>query len=403
MSGSWWSSIWPWGRNGDNRKVGLQTTRNERRDAGIDFDQAMAVSAYWACVRLLSEVVASMPLKCYRIDQEEFTRTQIFDYPLYELLANRPNRYQSPVEFWESVMLNITNYGNSYNLLTRSNGEIVSVFPLQSAQMTVRLLDDGSTQYEYTRADNQKVVYSESQIWHIKLFGNGVVGLSPLSYAANALDTARSLESRTNSLASNGGKTNGILTVDEVLKQDQRDAIKENFDGLVNGNDAQLFVLEADMKYQQTSLSPTDMQLIQNRKFQIEDICRFMGVPSVLVNDTSATTTWGSGIEQIATGFYKLNLRPYLERIESSLKRWLIPPEDWGTIEIEFDFDTLLRADRETRIKSNGTAINSGQMTPNEARRDEGKAPKDGGDEIYLNGSLRPASSIDDEGNSDGT
>ena len=116
-----------------------------------------------------------------------------------------------------------------------------------------------------------------------------------------------------------------------------------------------------------------------------------MGVPGVLINDTQSSTTWGSGIEQINMGFYKLNLKPYLERIEASIKRHLMPRDDWETIDIEFSFDSLLRADASTRAETNSKQVNSGQKTPNEVRASEGLPPEEGGDKIYLNGSLVPA------------
>ena len=133
------------------------------------------------------------------------------------------------------------------------------------------------------------------------------------------------------------------------------------------------------------------MQILDNRKYQVEDIARFMGVPSVLINDTSGTTAWGTGISEINMGFYKLNLRPYLERFESSIKRHLMPMADWDEWDIEFDFDALLRADRATRMEANSKAINSGQLTPNEARHSEGLESLPGGDKIYLNGTMVPA------------
>ena len=133
------------------------------------------------------------------------------------------------------------------------------------------------------------------------------------------------------------------------------------------------------------------MQLLESRRFSIEDIARFYGVPSVLINDTASGTTWGSGIEQINMGFYKLNLKPYLERIESSIMRHLMPSADWDSIDIEFDFDALLRADKATRLDSQAKAVNAGLLMPNEGRAAEGLPPEEGGDVIYLNGSLVPA------------
>ena len=383
------------GFGGDSRHTGTQNpapTGGGATAAPVTFDTAMQVSAFWASARLLTETVSSMPLRCYDIDPNSGIKKPNSNYELFRLINNRPNRYQTRIEFFESLMLNLTTRGNAYSAISRtSDGEIYAIQPLLAAQMEVILSANGDTEYHYTTADGNVRVFASESIWHIKLFGNGVIGMSPLAYARNALGIAIALESRVTQLTANGGKTTGVLMVDDKLKPEQRNQIRANYAGLTEGGSDSLFVLEGNMKYSQTSLSPADMQMIENRRFQVEDIARFMGVPSVLINDTAGTTAWGSGIEQINMGFYKLNLRPYLERIEASLKRWLIPEEDWNSIEIEFDFDTLLRADMKTRMDGYSTAINSGQMTPNEARAKEGRENLDGGDQILVNGTLTPA------------
>ncbi len=119
-----------------------------------------------------------------------------------------------------------------------------------------------------------------------------------------------------------------------------------------------------------------------------------MGVPSVLINDTNGSTVWGSGIGQLVDGFFKLNLQPYLQIIETSIKCHLLDKKDFYKTEIKFDFDSLLRPDRATRIQTNSVAINSGQMSLNESRAKEGLPPKPNGDDIYLNGTLVPAGTI---------
>ena len=383
------------GNGGDSRKTGIQSpvpNTSGQSASPVTFDSAMQVSAFWASVRLLSEVVSAMPLRAYNINPTNNIKTLNSDYGLWRLINYKPNRYQTRTEFFEQIMLNLVTNGNAYVVIQKtSKNKIVSLLPLVSSQMEPRLLSDGEVVYEYTTANSDVNVYSSQSIWHIKLFGNGLIGMSPLGYARNALGIAIALEDRVTTLAKNGGKTTGVLTVDDKLDQRKRDQIRHNYAALEEGGQDRLFVLEHNMTYQQTSLSPSDIQMIENRRFEVEDIARFMGVPSVLINDTSATTAWGSGIEQINMGFYKLNLRPYLERIESSMKRWLIPQSDWDKIEIEFDFDALLRADRPTRLDANSAAINSGQLTPNEARASEGLKPEDGGEKIYLNGSLVPA------------
>lgn len=388
-----WTRLWPFGRGADSVKVGYQGTGPSKRFAKVDNqDRALELSAYWASIRLLSEVVASMPIRCYDIDIEKKTKKLNTDNDLWNLLNYQPNRYQTRTEFIEFLVFCLASWGNAYFAISKNNqGQIISLLPLSASQMRVELASNGDILYHYTDANSNVKVYAASSIWHIKLFGNGIVGLSPLQYAARALGIATALDERMGVLAANGGKTNGILTVDQALKPEQRESIKAAYEGLENGNSDELFILEAGFDYKQTSLSPSDMQLIENRRFQIEDIARFMGVPSILINDTSASTTWGSGIEQITQGFYKLNLRPYLERIESSIQRWLMPMADQKTTIIEFDFDSLLRADKKSRMESANKAINSGVQTPNEARADEGLKPMEGGDKIYLNSTLLPA------------
>lgn len=379
---------------GLQRREGLQVagplTRTRAPSSAVNFETAMQVSAFWACVRLITETISAMPLKCYRANGQELEPNP--DYPLFKLLTYSPNRYQTKQEFFETLALNLVTTGNSYCAIDRgTNGAPVSLLPLMSGQMKTELDADGSVIYHYTTSEGTLKIYSAESIWHVKLFGNGITGLSPLGYMAKSLGVAMDSDDRAATLAASGGKTNGVLMVDKLLTPEQRERIRQNFGDLTEGRTDQLFVLEASMKFERTSLSPQDMQLLETRKFQTEDIARFMGVPSVLINDHAGTTAWGSGIYQIIQGFYKLGLKPYLERFESSIKRHLIPRRDWDKVDIKFDFDSLLRADRQTRMDANSAAINSGQLTPNEARRDEGRPPQSGGDNIYLNSTLVPA------------
>lgn len=320
---AWYSFLF--GRGGDSVHVGLQNPLPNTRTQNVTFDQAMSVSACWASTRLLSETVAAMPIQCFERDIETNVKRPKTDYDLWRLLNYSPNRYQTRTEFIEQIMLNLVTWGNAYVAIERTSRRITSLTPLSASQMQVSLDTNGDKIYQYTQADSSIRVYAESSIWHIKLFGNGIVGLSPLGYASNTIGIAIDQSNRMGELSSNGGKTNGILTIDKALTEAQREAVRARFAGLQEGNQAELFVLEAGFNYQQTSLSPTDMQLLESRRFSIEDIARFYGVPSVLINDTASGTTWGSGIEQINMGFYKLNLKPYLERIESSIKRHLRP------------------------------------------------------------------------------
>lgn len=363
----------------------------------VTLDTALQLSAVWACVRLISESVASLPINVYKVDKDG-VRTLDKSHPLNKLFSGKVNRWQTRQEFFETMTYQLVLMGNNYAAVQRNTQkEIVGLIPLMSEQMEVTLMDGGAVTYRYTDGSNVNV-YSSETVWHNKLFGNGIVGLSPLDYARNSLGIAQAAEKATTSIYRNGGKPSGVLTIDKVLTAEQRKQIKENFAGLSSGNDSRLFTLEAGMKFQQVSLSPQDIELLSSRKFQIEDIARFFNVPSVMINDTSAGTTWGSGIQQIVQGFYKLGLRPYLERYEASMKAWLLTPSERLEYDIEFDFNALLRPDKKERVLSNKEAIMSGQMTPNEARLSEGEGILDGGDDLMMQSQMIPIKTLSLEG-----
>lgn len=353
----------------------------------VTSDSAMQISAVWGAVRLISETIASLPFDIYEKGEEG--RKVATNYPLRNVLKNKPNQYQTSIEFWETMALNLALSGNAYAIIQRSGGVIFGLLPLSSAQVETSLLADGSVIHTHTQNGNVKV-YAAQSIWHIKLFGNGVVGMSPLAYARNSVGIAIAADNRVTSIYSNGAKPSGVLTIDRVLTAEQRAQIKTAFSELQEGDQDRLFVLEAGMQYQQVSMTPKDIELLDSRRFQIEDIGRFFGVPSILLNQTFGQSSLGSNVYEIISGFYKLNLRPYLEKIEESIRRWLIAPLDSDKYEAEFNFDALLRADTMSRFQANKEAIYSGQLTPNEARILEGRQSKPGGDRLMIQGSTIP-------------
>lgn len=392
----WLSTITAYIGRGLRRLAGLQIPDPGSTGLGtgtpVTFDKAMQVSAFWACVRLISETVASLPIVFYRVNGK--IRTPDDSHPLWPVLALRPNRYQTRVDFFLTLVLNLVTRGNAYAQITRNGaGGIVSLLPLMSAQVETRLLSDGSVVHVYTGSEGVRV-FADENVWHIKLFGNGIVGLSPLGYGSNAVGIAMASEDRISAVFRNGAKPTGVLMVDAALTKGQRAEIRESFSDLAEGNNDSLIVLDKFMKYEQVSMSPQDIELLQSRRYQVEDIARFMGVPSVLINDTQSTTAWGSGIQQIIEGWYKLGLRPYLENIEMSARIQLMKPGEWRQWEIELDFDALLRADMLARFDAYNKSINGSVHTPNECRGLEGLPPLPGGDRLLANGTMVPIDQV---------
>ena len=391
------STLWAMFANAGWRVPGTQAdgARPVSVARPVNADSALALSAVWACVRLASEAVGAMPINFYSLSPDGI-RAPLRDHSLALLFANhRPNSLQTRNEFMETMLINLMLHGNGYaRKVTNKKGEIVSLLPLMAQQMQVSLDASGKRSYIYTEGGTVFALAQES-VWHIPLMpSNGVMGLSPLQYGARAMGIAIAAEDRVSTLAANGFKPAGVLMIDKLLKPEQRDAIRKQFSDLQEGQGDPLKVLEAGMKYQQISMSPKDVQLLETRRFAIEDIGRFYGTPSVLINDTAATSVWGSGISEIKEGYYTLTLQPLLEKIEASIKKWLLKPEERSTIDVEFDFSRFLRGNQKARVEANAAAVSGGLKTINEARASEGDPPVEGGNTIYVQAQMRPLSAI---------
>lgn len=386
-----WRSIWSWFGGSTQRTVGIQSgspsTYEEPAAVTVTEDTAMQTSAVWACVKLLAETVASLPVNVYR----KTPTGRVIDDSFWfaKLMKRKPNRYQTRVEFFETLMLNLALHGNAYCKIVRAGGSIRSLLPIMSSQVEPALLADGSVVYSYS-TDGGIEVYASESIWHIKLYGNGIIGKSPLAFGRNMIGIAQAAEKATTKVYTNGGKRSGVLSLDKLLTPEQRNAVRANFSTLTTGTSDRLLVLENGMKFEPISMSPQDIELLASRKFQIEEICRWFGVPSVLVNDTSGSTSWGSGIEQLVSGFYKLNLRPYLERIENSVSCNLFSEREADEYEFEFDFEGLLRSDLKSRLEAYRTAVAGTIMTPNEVRQLEGLPTITGGDVLLSQVNMAP-------------
>ncbi|MBK8667825.1 MAG: phage portal protein [Burkholderiales bacterium] len=389
---AFWQNIWSWlGGSGSSRNAGNQISGPmgyaTASPVEVNEDSAMQLSAVWACVRLLSETVASLPVNVYRKTAKG--RDLAPDHWLSLLMARKPNRYQTKVEFFETLMLNLALHGNAYAKITKVGGQIRSLLPLMASQIETKLLPDGSVVHLY-HADGNVDVLSSDSVWHVKLYGNGIVGKSPLAFGRNMFGIAQAAEQSVSKIYANGGKPSGVLSFDRLLTPAQRASVRENFATLTTGTDDRLLVIEQGMKFDAVSMSPQDIELLASRKHQIDEIARWFGVPSILINQNEGSTTLGSSTAEIISGFYKLNLRPYLERIEASVTTWLFTPEEANQYEFEFDFEGLLRSDLKSRLEGYRTAVAGTILTPNEVRRIEGWPRVEGGDVLLSQINMTP-------------
>lgn len=356
----------------------------------VGLDAALQVSTVWACVKLLVETIASLPLFVYRTDSDG-RRTLVRDDQLYAILHTSPNRRMTAQEFWEFMILNLVLRGNAYARVERdSKGRAYALWPMAADQVEVKVMPEGSLVYAYM-LDSATLVYLEEDILHIKGIGNGVVGMSPLDYMRASVGLSISAQNHTAATYRKQARRPGVLMTDKTLNKPQRDALRENFGEIASGGQNELYILEANFKFEPINMSPADIQLLETRRFAVEDLARWFGVPSVLINDTSKTTTWGTGVEQIIEGFYKFTLRPQLVRIEQAIdKRVLTSAQRAAGLKAEFSFDALLRASLKDRVEIYAKAAQNGIKTRNECRQLENDPPLPGGDVLTAQVNLVP-------------
>jgi HK97 family phage portal protein len=344
-------------------------------------DGALQISAVWRAVEILSKLISTLPLMAY--ENVKGTRTLARGSNLWMLLHDSPNSRMTTVEFWTAILLNLLFRGNGYARIQRNErtGEAEALWPMPADQVEMRVLDDGSEIYLY-RIGNDVAVLAAENVFHLKEMGNGVIGWSRLDYMRATLGESKNAQTAANKLFANGGKPTGVLMVDNVLNPEQRKAVQKNFEEMATGTTSRLYVLEANMKYEQINLTPEDMQLLSTRQFTIQEIGRWFGVPSILLNQTEGTTTLGSSSAEIIETFYKLTIRPMVINIEQSLKKRVLTSAQRARYIVEYSMDALLRASLKDRVEIAAKQVQNGIKNRNEVRQLENDPPFEGG-EIY--------------------
>ena len=362
-------------------------------DYGID--GALQVSAVWAAVELLSDNIASLPIFVYEREAGADGHKQLArGTPLWVLLHDTPNNRHTPMEFWQYLVMNFLLRGNGYARLVRNKaGDVISMIPLSADQVEVEVLDDQTIVYKYYY-EGKVAIYGSESMLHWRDKGNGVVGMSRLDYMRSTVNVAVGAQNHTANVFRKSAKRPGVFMIDKLLTEEQRSSIRKNYRGLVEGSDDDLLVLEAGAKFEPLSMSPADVQLLQTRKFAVEDIARWFGIPSAMINDTEKTTTWGTGIDQLIQGFYKFRLRPMLESLEQCLEKRVLTPAQRRRYAVEFSLDAILRGSLKDRLETGSQAVQNGLMTRNEWRQLENMPPIEGADELTAQVNLMPVSQL---------
>ena len=363
----------------------------------VDEKSAMQIATVYACVRLLAESVAGLPLHLYRYtDGGGRDKERATDHPLYKLLYRQPNPEMTSFSFFETLMTHLLLYGNAYAQIIRDgrNG-IISLYPLLPENVEVDRDEGGRIYYIYHAYTDEKpgekdkdIFFRSDEIFHVPGLGfNGLVGFSPIAMMKNSLGTTLAVEKYGSAFFKNGAQPSGVLEHPGVLKNPEK--LRENWSEIYGGpgNAHRVAVLEEGMAYKAISLPPEDSQFLSTRQFGVNEICRIFRVPPHLVQDLEHATF--ANIEHQSIDFVVHTLTPWLVRFEQAIVKDLLLEKEQDEYFPKFNVDGLLRGDYQSRMRGYATGISNGFLSPNDCRRLENMnliPAKQGGDDYYLNG-----------------
>ena len=359
---------------------------------------AMQTTAVYACVRILAEAVASLPLHVYEY-QDDGGKKLVHDHPLYYLLHDEPNPEMTSFVFRETLMSHLLIWGNAYAQIIRDGaGRVIGLYPLLPDKMEVQRDDKGNIYYVYSRNSDENPTFKEygniklkaEDVLHIPGLGfDGLIGYSPIAMAKNAVGMTLACEEYGASFFANGANPGGVLEHPGVLKDPSK--VRESWNSVYRGvnNAHKIAVLEEGMKYQQIGIPPEEAQFLETRKFQINEIARLYRIPPHMVGDLDKSSF--SNIEQQSLEFVKYTLDPWVIRWEQSLQRSLLLPGEKGKYFIKLNVDGLLRGDYQSRMNGYAVGRQNGWFSANDIREMENMNPipdEEGGNLYLINGAM---------------
>lgn len=358
---------------------------------------AMQTTAVYACVRILSETIASLPLHIFKTTEKG--KEKATEHHIYKLLAEEPNSEMTSFVFRETLMGHLLLWGNAYAQIIRDGrGRVIALYPLLPNKVTVDRTIKGEIYYIYARSEGDsptsngysQIYLRNDEVLHIPGLGfDGLVGYSPIAMAKNAVGMAIATEEYGAKFFANGANPGGVLEHPGIVKDPAR--IRESWNSVYQGstNAHRVAVLEEGMKFQSIGIPPDQAQFLQTRKFQLNEIARLFRIPPHMIGDLDKSSF--SNIEQQSLEFVKYTLDPWVIRWEQALKKALFTDTEKKDYFVKFNVDGLLRGDYQSRMNGYSVARQNGWMSSNDIREleDFNKIPVELGGDLYLiNGNM---------------
>lgn len=372
--------------------VDLMGGKSTATGISVNEQNALQSTAVFACVRILSETVASLPLPMYKRIAER-GKARAPDHPLYSVLDDIANEEMTAYSLRETLQGHLGTWGNAYaEIEWDMAGRVKGLWPLRPDQTwPERNPDTNKLQYRTVLPDGTGVILPFERVFHIPGFGfDGLVGYNPIRLFRESIGLAMATEEYGARFFGNGAKPGGVLEHPNKLSKEAQDRLRESWNEMHRGLSKQhrIAILEEGMSYKQIGIPPEDAQFLETRKFQTSEIARIYRVPPHMIGDLERATF--SNIEHQSIEFVQHTIRPWLVRWEKSIKFKLLTPNERKRFFAEHLVDGLLRGDTKSRYDSYAVARQNGWMSANDIRKLENMNPIEGGDIYLVNGNMVP-------------
>lgn len=364
-----------WFRGGSSTEAGVY----------IGEEEALRVSTVYACVKVLSESVAVLPL-LLRKDDGDQSSDEAKDYYLNALLKRRPNKWQTPIEFKQMIAAHVILRGAAYSrIVTGKNGKIEQLIPLNPDRTTPFMAPDGTRCFSFQPQTGGKQILLQDEVFYIPgMTHDGVKPCSVIGYAKETIGLAYATQQYGARFFKNNASPGGVIRHPGKMGDVTYQRIKEGWEARHQGgqNAHKVAILEEGMEWTSLGMTASDAQFVESRKVSPIEICQYFRMPPHKVQLLERSTN--NNIENQSIAFVTDSLMPWLVKFEESANRDLLQLPSEQSYFYKFNVDEMLRGDISTRYTSYGTGLQNGFLSRNEVRQKEGMQPFDGGDEYLI-------------------
>lgn len=347
--------------------------------SGTNGESAMRISTVYACVKVLSESVSTLPVHLYDMEGDALVQKTT---QLDRLVSAQANDNMTAAELWQYIVTSVCLHGNAYVYVTRTQkGRAVELLPIPATSVSVHIQNQNTVTYMVTvgeKPNTREIKMTSKELLHFKsLTLDGYTGLSPISYNNAVVGGMKANIDYQNQIFANSAVPRGVLEVEGTLSDDAFQNLRESWQashgGSNNGN--RVALLESGVKFKPITMTPHDAQLLDTRKYTRSEIAGIFRVPGHMINDLEKATY--SNIAHQGAEFYRYSLSPWLTMIEQRLNMTMAGPNQC----FKFDVSELIRGDIEAEVAAYSKLLEIGVLSPNEVRAKFGMNPRDGGDD----------------------